>query len=1663
MPTRDQVLQVPFVGGIDEYTDPDQLQPPGMQSMTNCVIRKTGRIEKREGFEYLPKLGVPGVPADAFGNSSGPLPTDHEALGTNSGKDGSRLLLAASNTLYEYVGSDANHGFRDVNRIPSCYGTLHPVDATGGDIIEVESMLDDAGAYRCTVWVLGVRNGQDLTNDRAISSQPVGTHGIYVAVQRVSDGSFVLPPTRIKNSAGTDATQVCDLRMTKAISASGGVRHWVIAFRNEYTNVCACVVNSTDWSLKPTVSIGTLIAPRYWRAFDITNVPSQAYMLLAICGSDSWVSSSDVAMSLVSFNATTGAFSTVYSMPGGALDAANAYGSTTLSVHDWNRRTPRGVVLETEPSSDVIAMAVRTIYEMDTAPFYLDGKFVTMRADCGGSTISFTFDSFAWLHRVGFQTEENFSSFKATSNQEKKFSQNASATGQSLSASVPSVSSSSTAIVTARFWDGSTQPYSVGRTAGALGPALTPQSEYVNPIPYLGVMSPQIEVTGLYPKPVHSYPPSNSVGVQAPNIGAVPTLTTATIDQRNVTRVELGLVPAAVGYPNSTRYCRLSSASGVRCLAVVQFDAAGIPVATALYDGEGAGNVAGNPAFTDITSLEVSAVPYGGPWAAPVAVPPLTIGVFDDFNSPSATGNTNIVFNDIGSNAYPVQQSLVETDVGIEQCVHRWDVKTAGESVILAVSSTSAGTFSSPNGDAPLGYVSPFARSNYFEVYPWLYNTDSRRDLNDYCAPGSSTSRPIWCALGGPWRMTGGLVSLTNGRYGCVLMPSGDDYQKSAFFVSFVYGNASVETLLDLDGQPIIQAGGVVYTDNKGVFVESLNMPRVASVPLNCARFSYTYDNNLLCVGAVRQGASVGGDGVFAIQYSFSPSSWRVIKQFGDYSVVNGGIVSSFDGSSCNEASMLLWPQRDMSSIAYDRQMRLALTGRPDITLTPGYTTLNSSVYRMYTFGGPFLANISRPFFTYEAGLKEKNEFTETRLNSTGAITPMYWSQITTSWGGDPTKDYQTVYADPRLNQVSGGSNLNYNSGAGISQVGNSHYYGRYQSGYGTLVDAGYTIRLSLWTPRSTDQTTSLNDSQYSPTVANGDFLARWCYEFVDGTGRTVKSSPSQAVTFTICAAIRYSMYKPDPDAVGEVPVNGGVVDEYRYGFFVPRLELTNRLKTASSDSKRAVIQPYFTAEPFASVFYKVPFSSFLPEYSNDFTISRNVTRGIVPYSSFNAGVALENPYGIVTNNLKCFDGPLGDYNGLLSQPVLYTVGGGLDNVAPPSALCMTVHQNRLVLGGADDATVVWFSKELSPTDAPGFNDALTIQIDDGGAVTGLASMEGILVIFKRDMTWLVPGDMPDDTGGAINRGYVSNTLGTPVRMPHGIGCVDHRSVVETPVGIFFKSERTIELLSRDMSITPIGLKLDDTLSYRPNVVAAFHNAKDTEVWFSLADNSGHASPVFAVYNYTAQTWYMHSVNTGTFGAFSTYGIPSTIMDGNVYFAATWLDPLGSQPNQTVVYKQTENKFFDETPEGRFYVSMSWRTAPIAVNNVQGFQRVKRVRVFGNPIPTLSTGAAQERNPHGAQFTVQTDYATSVPNNGTQVASWTEAETAAVYADQNREVYEVHLREQKGQSVTLQYNEVAPANLSTLTTGYGTAFSNMSFVVGLKAGLDKRITPGAKH
>jgi hypothetical protein len=371
----------------------------------------------------------------------------------------------------------------------------------------------------------------------------------------------------------------------------------------------------------------------------------------------------------------------------------------------------------------------------------------------------------------------------------------------------------------------------------------------------------------------------------------------------------------------------------------------------------------------------------------------------------------------------------------------------------------------------------------------------------------------------------------------------------------------------------------------------------------------------------------------------------------------------------------------------------------------------------------------------------------------------------------------------------------------------------------------------------------------------------------------------------------------------------------------------------------------------------------------------------------------------------------------------------------------MCVHQNRLVIGGADDATVVWFTKELSPTDSPGFNDTLTLTIESGGAVTGLASMNSNLFIFKKNDVYVVAGTMPDATGQ-------SSSLSEPTRLPSGIGCTDQRSVLTTPVGIFFRSPRSIELLTPDLQIRPIGDKIKARLEAYPFVTSVSHNAATEEVYFVCQNQQVSrivtgAGFTVLVYSYMSNTWY--EWNMGNLGE----GPASmTVIDNKPWLACA--NPL-DDPSQAHVYRQGAGYVDALANAGANYtyqyIPVVWQTAPFALNQVQGFQRIKRLRLLARAF--TMTGIP------GVSMQLSTD------GSASQTVTFTSAEAASVNGIQGFLQLEAHVANQKGQLLSMYTQTTPPTSVTQNITGV--RFSNLALVVGLKAGLNKRITEQAKH
>ena len=121
----------------------------------------------------------------------------------------------------------------------------------------------------------------------------------------------------------------------------------------------------------------------------------------------------------------------------------------------------------------------------------------------------------------------------------------------------------------------------------------------------------------------------------------------------------------------------------------------------------------------------------------------------------------------------------------------------------------------------------------------------------------------------------------------------------------------------------------------------------------------------------------------------------------------------------------------------------------------------------------------------------------------------------------------------------------------------------------------------------------------------------------------------------------------------------------------------------------------------------------------------------------------------------------------------------------------------------------VWYSGQNVSGEGVWFNPIFQIPIPGEGDITALTVLDGGLFIFKRRDVYAIAGEPPADNGS-------SGGLGAPRRVASDVGCIDGRSTCTTALGIFFQSERGIEILTRALAVEWIGADVDNTADAYP-------------------------------------------------------------------------------------------------------------------------------------------------------------------------------------------------------------------------------------------------------
>lgn len=303
--------------------------------------------------------------------------------------------------------------------------------------------------------------------------------------------------------------------------------------------------------------------------------------------------------------------------------------------------------------------------------------------------------------------------------------------------------------------------------------------------------------------------------------------------------------------------------------------------------------------------------------------------------------------------------------------------------------------------------------------------------------------------------------------------------------------------------------------------------------------------------------------------------------------------------------------------------------------------------------------------------------------------------------------------------------------------------------------------------------------------------------------------------------------------------------------------------------------------------------------------------------------------------------------------------GSALDRNAPPFCQDVASLNGMLVVASGSD---LWWSGQTVSGEHTWFNnEEFFTTVDGEGDIVAIIALDGTLIAWKRRSIYATAGFAPSDNGSG-------GGLSEPRRLACDVGCIDPRSILVTSIGVFFQSERGIELLSRSgSSVTWIGEMVQRTLATYPVVTSARLDVQNGLARFAVAsgwnDNTGLllGTGVELIYDLTLQQW--QSVDKRPSTQASQDAAMITIADVQRY---AWLGVDGVVHYERI--RGEDECFLD----GSTWITMALETGSFKTGGIQGVQQLNKLMVLARKATQLNLSAALSYNYETTFRTAQT-------------------------------------------------------------------------------------------
>lgn len=371
----------------------------------------------------------------------------------------------------------------------------------------------------------------------------------------------------------------------------------------------------------------------------------------------------------------------------------------------------------------------------------------------------------------------------------------------------------------------------------------------------------------------------------------------------------------------------------------------------------------------------------------------------------------------------------------------------------------------------------------------------------------------------------------------------------------------------------------------------------------------------------------------------------------------------------------------------------------------------------------------------------------------------------------------------------------------------------------------------------------------------------------------------------------------------------------------------------------------------------------------------------------------------------------------ILGNSLIYTTGGVIENISPPSFSTITLFDSRLWGIDSEDNNLLWYSKQVIEAVPVEMSDLFTVYVAPSISAQGstgpnkcLAPMDDKLIIFKPNAMYYINGIGPDNLG--TNSQYSQPTFITST-----VGCSNQKSIVFMQDGLMFQSDKGIWLLNRSLGTQYIGAAVE---GYTQNalVQSAVNIPGTTQVRFTM--DTG----ITLMYDYFYQQW----------GTFTNVPAVSSTLYLNQH---TYLDRFNR------VYQETPGKYLD----GAKPVLQAFTTSWISAAGFQGFQRAYWLYLAGT-----------YKSPHMLNVTLAYDFnnfikdqVTIAPDNFNptwgSLALWGSGDVWG--GSTNIEQQRVFFKNQKCESFQVSVDEIYDNQYGSLA-GEGLSLSGLMLTIGTK-------------